>query len=110
MAKTYNNDNSKITIFKNKITFKIKSNIKIIEEIEEEIKDSLFWSDLYFNYINGYLYITSYDKVFSLYYNGYSVISFKNFLDILIEEKKFECYSYGIRASKSILQDMENGY
>jgi hypothetical protein len=106
LVKTLNENT--IRYFNNKIVITVRDN----KNIETDIIDCLFWSDCYFNIINGYLYITQNNNVYSLIYNGYNFLSLHDFLNVLVNNtfNSFTCYKLNKKESKVLLQNMENGY
>lgn len=73
--------------------------------------DEMFLEDLYINQINGYQYIC--DQNTGLVYEMGSYMM-QNPLRYLLEElelrKKFELKPLSKKQSKSLMQDLENGY
>ena len=100
---------NEINIFGNKIVFKLKRFNVNVNNLDCDLQDALFWNDCYFNIINGYLYITQNSDVYSIIHEGYNLLSYSMFLDILKDSKKFECYKLSKKESKSLLQDNEKG-
>ena len=105
----------KIKKFKNgKITMTLEKNYDFNEDgsINENVyHDDMFMSDLYINQINGYQYVTDYNtqRVYNL--GSYLLQNpLKYILDELKEHGKMILYPLSKRESKSLLQDLENGY
>lgn len=77
----------------------------------------LFWDDLYFNQVNGYIYLMDFNtgRVYDMgivkpyLFESLGIIEA---LKILFEEGKGKVVLYPMpkREAKSILEDMENGY
>lgn len=80
---------------------------KDMQELERFYHHEMEMDDLYINQINGYLYIVDYSTnlVYDLPHNH-----FEMFLETLGRGEKIILEPYGKRASKSLLQDLENGY
>lgn len=73
--------------------------------------DEMFYSDLYINQINGYQYITDFNTGLVYEIGSYLLQNpLKYILDELTENKKMYLYPLTKKQSKSLLQDMENGY
>lgn len=101
--------------FKNgKIKMTIQKNYDINDDgtINENVyHDDMFFSDLYINQINGYQYICDFNT--SLVYEMGSYLMqnpLKFILDTLQEDKQIYLYPLSKKESKSLLQDLENGY
>ena len=102
----------------------IKSDFDGLEVSENFYHDEMFFSDLYLNQINGYMYLVDFNK--SLVYEYiqlggtkkyntiYSLCNVQNplkeIIDGLTEHKKIYLYPITKKESKSLLQDMANGY
>lgn len=73
--------------------------------------DEMFMADLSFNQIDGAMYLVDYNK--QLVY-GFSKYYVENVLkDLLIQAKNnrtIKLYPFSKKVSKSLIQDMENGY
>lgn len=80
---------------------------KDIKELEKFVHDDMFMDDLYINQINGYLYIV--DNNTQLVYDMPHA-HYQMFLESLGKGQKIVLEPYGKRASKSLLQDLENGF
>ena len=105
MIKKFKNGNVSITWNKKEST------------IEQLYDGDFFWSDLYFNRINGYTYLIDYNTC-----NAYDMGNVKPYLfetinilkaleTVLLEcNCKIKLYPVSRREYKSIMQDMENGY
>lgn len=80
---------------------------KDMKELERFYHDEMFMNDLSINQINGYLYIVDYNTnlVYDLPHNHFGM-----FLETLGKGEKVVLIPYGKRMSKSLLQDLENGY
>lgn len=86
--------------------------------------DEMFFSDLYLNQINGYVYIVDFNK--SLVYEYiqlggtkkhnpiYSICNVQNpireIIDGLTEHKKIYLYPLNKKLSSSLIEDMGNGF
>lgn len=78
---------------------------------EEVYYDDMFMHDLYIEQINGYQYIVNFNtqRVYEL--GSYLLQNpLKYLLDELKEHGKMYLYPLSKRESKSLLQDLENGY
>lgn len=100
--------------FKNgNIVLSIKEELKSgyfepnIHSVERFYHNDMFFNDLCINQINGYLYIVDLNsnRVYDLPENNFQL-----FLLELIENRNIKLIPYGKRVSKSLLQDLENGY
>ena len=96
---------------------KLKLSIKKGEcELNGEVNESfyhdeMFMSDLYINQINGYMYITDYNKQLVYDLGSYLMQNpLKYLLDELEEKGVFYFNPYSKKESASLLQDLENGY
>lgn len=104
----------KITKFKNgKIKLELESSdFDYQGNVREEVyHDDMFMCDLYIEQINGYQYIvdTNTQRVYEL--GSYLLQNpLKYLLDELKEHGKMYLYPLSKRESKSLLQDLENGY
>lgn len=84
-----------------------------IEDIKNEsfYHDEMFMANLYFDQINGYMYIVDYNSSL-VYYLGSHLL--QNPLQYLLEEleERGKMYLYPLtrKESQSLLQDLENGY
>lgn len=80
---------------------------KNIQSVEGFYHNEMFMQDLYINQINGYQYIVDWStqRLYDLPRND-----FKLFLEELSNGKKITLEPYGKRMSKSLLQDLENGF
>ena len=101
-----------------------KSDFDGLQVNENFYHDEMFFSDLYLNQINGYMYIVNYNQqlVYEYIQLGgqkkhntiYSLCNVQNALkeiiDGLTEYKKIYLYPLTKKESLSLLQDMENGY
>lgn len=72
-------------------------------------------SDLYINQINGYQYVVDWNRqvVYPLISEGYHLSTYNPLIFLRDELKKkpiFYLYPESKRESKSLLQDLENGY
>ena len=63
--------------------------------------------DLYIEEINGYLYIVNFNS--GLVYDMPGC-TFNDFIQNLMDNEKIILYPYDKKSSKSLLQDLENGY
>lgn len=100
--------------FKNgKIVLDIKEDLKSgyyennIQSVENFYHNEMQMSDLYINTINGYQYIVDFNTqtVYDLPRNHFVM-----FLEDLCKGEKIILEPYGRKISKSLLQDLENGY
>lgn len=78
-----------------------------MKELEKFYHDEMFMYDLSINQINGYLYIV--DSNTQLVYD-LPHAHFEMFLETLGKGEKIVLEPYGKRASRSLLEDLENGY
>ena len=78
-----------------------------MREMEKFCHFEMSMEDLYVNIINGYPYIVDFNTqlVYDLPHGH-----FEMFLESLSKGKVIELVPYGKRASKELLQDLENGY
>jgi len=104
--------------FKNgKIKMSIQRDYDINDDssINENVyHDDMFMSDLSFNQINGYMYLVDQNTqlVYDLQNHGYSIMN-NALIQLLNElEKTNVIYFYPLtkKESKSLLQDLENGF
>ena len=104
--------------FKNgKIKMSIQKNYDIENDgsINENVyHDDMFMSDLSFNQINGYMYLVDQNTQFAydLQNHGYSIMM-NTLIQLLDElEKTGVIYFYPLtkKESKSLFQDLENGF
>ncbi len=104
--------------FKNgKIKMSIQRDYDINDDgsINENVyHDDMFMSDLSFNQINGYMYLIDQNtqNVYDLQNHGYSIMM-NTLVQLLDElEKIGVIYFYPLtkKESKSLLQDLENGF
>lgn len=100
--------------FKNgNIVLSIKEELKSgyfepnIHSVEGFYHNDMFFENLYINQINGYMYIVDFNTQFVYDLPGNN---FELFLLELIENGKIKLIPYGKRISKSLIQDLENGY
>jgi hypothetical protein len=73
--------------------------------------DEMFMNDLYLNQIDGYMYLVDFNK--SLVYEIGSYLMqnpLKEILETLENCKPLYFYPLSKKQSKSLLQDLENGY
>lgn len=81
-------------------------------EVDENFyHDTMFFADLYINQINGYQYLVDFNK--SLVYELGSYLlqnPLKFLLEELAEKNKIYFYPLSKKESKSLLEDLENGY
>lgn len=100
--------------FKNgKIVLDIREDLKTgyyesnIQSVEGFYHDEMTMQDLYVNQINGYQYIVDWNtqRLYDLPRNDFQL-----FLEDLSNGKKITLEPYGKRMSKSLLQDLENGF
>lgn len=103
--KKFKNGKIKVSIDKQ---YDILSNGAINENVYHE---DMFFNDLYVNQINGYSYLVDFNT--SLVYETGSYLlqnPLKYILDTLSENGKMYFYPLSKKESKSLLQDLENGY
>ena len=101
--------------FKNgKIKMTVKKDYDILPDgsINENVyHDDMFMSDLSINQINGYQYIVDFNTSTCYEMGSYLVQNpLKEILETLQENKKIYLYPLSKKESKSLLQDLENGY
>lgn len=73
--------------------------------------DEMLMSDLYINQINGYQYIVDFNTLLVYEIGSYLLQNpLKFILETLEEDKKIYLYPLSKKESKSLLQDLENGY
>lgn len=104
--------------FKNgKIKMSIQRDYDVNDDgsINENVyHDDMFMADLSFNQINDYMYLVDQNRqsVYDMQNHGYSIM--QNILVQLLEElqKTGTIYFYPLtkKESKSLLQDLDNGY
>jgi hypothetical protein len=81
-----------------------------------ELQDTLYFeeiegSDLYINQINGYQYLVDFNKNVVYEMGSYLLQNpLKYLLDELEEKKRIYFYPLSKKHSRSLLQDLENGY
>jgi len=81
------------------------------QEIEGVYHDDMFMSDLSLNQINGYQYLVDYNTQTVYELGSYLMQNpLKYILDELLEKSKIYFYPLSKKESKSLLQDLENGY
>ena len=104
MIKKFKNGNIVLDIREDIITGYYEPNIRSVENFYHH---SMTMEDLCINQINGYMYIVDFNKqlVYDLPENNFEL-----FLLELIENGKIKLIPYGKRISKSLIQDLENGY
>lgn len=73
--------------------------------------DEMFMSDLYINQINGYQYIVDFNTLL-VYEIGSCLLQnpLKFILETLEANKKMYLYPLSKKESKSLLEDLENGF
>lgn len=79
--------------------------------IDTYYDDDMNMHDLYFNQINGYMYLVDFNK--SLVYELGSYLlqnPLKYIKDLLEENSQIKLYPLSKKECKSLLQDLENGY
>lgn len=100
--------------FKNgKIKFQVeKMDILKDGSIEENVYyDDMFMSDLSFNQINGHMYLVDYNSQLVYDFSECDMFNpLKHLLNELEREGKIYLYSCSRKESKSLLQDLENGF
>jgi hypothetical protein len=103
MIKKFKNGNIKMKVEKNSYYIEQDGSIN-----ERFVHDEMFMADLYFNQINGYMYLT--DMNTQRVYDMSRIWNLNTFLDELKECEIMKLYPLSKKESKSLLQDMENGY
>lgn len=89
---------------------KVMLQCKKSELNENFYHDEMFWSDLYINQINGYLYITDFNTQLVYEIGSYLMQNpIKYILDTIESDGKMYLYPLSKKESKSLLQDLENG-
>ena len=81
--------------------------------IDTYYNDTLFWRDLYFNQINGYMYLVDYNQsnMYDLSLYGYNVmVSILEWLESELKNGKMVLYPVPKKEAKSLFEDLENGY
>lgn len=99
--------NGKIKVSMDK-QYDILSNGAINENVYH---NDMFFSDLYINQINGYSYLVDFNT--SLVYEIGSYLlqnPLKYIFDELLEKGKIYFYPLSRKESKSLMEDLENGY
>ena len=96
--------------FKNgKILLKI-DNVYDLEN-DSFYHNDMFMSDLYINQINGYMYICDFNTGICYELGSYLLQNpLKYLMDTLKDNKKMYLYPLSKKYSRSLLQDLENGY
>ena len=104
MIKKFKNGNIVLDIREDLKTGYYEPNIKSVENFYHNF---MFMEDLYINQINGYMYIVDFNSqlVYDLPGNNFEL-----FLLELMENGRIKLIPYGKRISKSLIQDLENGY
>ena len=104
MIKKFKNGNLVLDIREELKSGYFESNI---QDVERFYHNDMFFENLYINQINGYLYIVDFNsnRVYDLPENNFQL-----FLLELIENGRIKLIPYGKKVSKSLLQDLENGY
>lgn len=105
--------------FKNgKLAFRVDKNYSITKdgELDENYyHDGMFMNDLSLNQINGYIYLVDFNTQTVYEIGSYLVQNpLKYLLDTILEHHKagkvFYLHPLSKKESKSLLQDLENGY
>ena len=79
--------------------------------IDEYYHDDMFFSDLYINQINGYMYITDFNTGLVYELGSYLLQNpIKYILDEITEGGRMYLYPLSKKCSLSLLEDLENGY
>ena len=102
MIKKFKNGNINLSIKED-----LKSGYYNCDNVESFIHDEMFMSDLYIEVINGYLYILDMSNN-NLYEFGF--ITIDDFLRKILKGHTIKLYRLDKRATKDLLQDLENGY
>jgi hypothetical protein len=82
--------------------------------IDAYYNNEMFFADLNLNQINGYMYITDFNKelAYDLHCHGYyyqcNILIWLD--DKLKNEGNLKLYALSKKKSRSLLQDLENGY
>ena len=113
MIKKFKNGNVTITspYFspKNTINRDIYTN-----KIDNFYDNEITMNDLYLNQINGYMYLVDFNTGYVLDFDRRYFTSDSNFLlqidEYLEKNRSLKLYAYNKKESKSLLQDLENGY
>ena len=110
--KKFRNGKIKLTVEpKHDIEYKINTKEFDTKISESVYHNDMFFADLYINQINGYQYITNHNtqRVYEL--GSYLMQNpLKWLLDELAEKRTIYFYPLSRKQSKSLLQDLENGY
>ncbi len=73
--------------------------------------NEMFMSDLYFNQINGYMYLIDFNKSIAYEIGSYLLQNpIKYILEELTNKKVLYLYPLTKKYSRSLLMDLENGY
>lgn len=99
--------------FKNgKLRLEVVKDDFVNGEVHENFyHDEMFMSDLYLNQINGYQYLVDFNQDIVYELGSYLMQNpLKWLLDELKDHKKLILYPLSKRESKSLIQDLENGY
>lgn len=94
--------NGKITLYPNKQY-----------NIDTYYNYTMFWKDLYFNQINGYMYLTDYNlsNIYDLSLYGYNgMVNILQWLKSELEKGKMVLYPVSKKEALSLFEDLENGY
>jgi len=78
--------------------------------IDTFYNNEITMSDLYFNQINGYMYLTDYNTSCVYDFSNCYVNILSHFDNLLLTTKKLKLYPLSKKESKSLLEDLENGY
>jgi len=110
MIKKFKNGNVTIT----SPYFSPKNRNLYTDEIDSFYDNEIVMNDLYLNKINGYMYLVDFNKGYVLDFDQRYFTSGYNFLlqidSYLKENKKLKLYACNKKESRSLLQDLENGY
>ena len=82
-------------------------------DIDTYYNDTMFWRDLYFNQINGYMYLTDYNQsnIYDMQnYGYYPTMNILQWLESKLKMGKITFYPLSKKEAKSLFEDLENGY
>ena len=81
--------------------------------IDTYYNDTMFWRDLCFNQIGGYIYLTDYNQsnIYDMQnYGYYPLMNILEWLESELKKGKMVLYPVPKKEAKSLFEDLENGY
>lgn len=81
--------------------------------IDTYYNDTMFWRDLYFSQINGYMYLTDFNQsnIYDMQnYGYYPTMNILQWLESELKKGKITLYPVSKKEAKSLFEDLENGY